>query len=311
MTLRSEFYTAYTPYQAGGRAGDPDDDLRVPVDGLRADRHGCRQRLDVRRRVRGRRGGAARRQRDGPATNPRRRIASIPHHRRILETYGLSSRARLHGCRRRRSRSRRPTWPPTSTPTVAAVLVQQPNFFGIVEEIGPLAEAAHAAGALLIVSADPVALGILEAPGRLGADIVVGEGQHLGNPPSYGGPACGLFACKKELIRRLPGPARRRDGRCGRPSRLRADPADPRTAHPPREGDLEHLHEQQPRGARLHDHPRDARARRGCEEMANLCLQKAHYLEAKLTAIPGCPARSAGSFFLEFALTPARARRRM
>ena len=81
---------------------------------------------------------------------------------------------------------------------------------------------------------------------------------------SFGGPACGLFACKKELIRRLPGRlvAETVDAD-GRP-RLRADAADARAAHPPGEGDLEHLHEQQPRGARLHDLLSRCSGRRGC-----------------------------------------------
>src|SRR5439155_1249024 len=66
-------------------------------------------------------------------------------------------------------------------------------------------EIAHAAGALLIVVADPVNLGVLEAPGKLGADLVVGEGQGLGVPMSFGGPNLGVFAAKTELVRRMPG----------------------------------------------------------------------------------------------------------
>jgi glycine dehydrogenase subunit 1 len=89
--------------------------------------------------------------------------------------------------------------------TTACVVVQQPNFFGQIEDIAPLAEIAHEHGAMLIVSADPLALSILEAPGNLGADIVIGEGQSLGVPSSFGGPALGLFAVKDALKRKLPG----------------------------------------------------------------------------------------------------------
>ncbi len=87
----------------------------------------------------------------------------------------------------------------------AAVIVGYPNFFGQIEQLAPLAQAVHAAGAHLIVAANPVALGLLEAPGRLGADIVVGEGQPLGTPPSFGGPSLGFMACREEFVRRMPG----------------------------------------------------------------------------------------------------------
>lgn len=88
---------------------------------------------------------------------------------------------------------------------VAAVVIGQPNFFGLVEDISSFAEAAHAAKALLLVSADPIALAILEAPGKQGADFVVGEGQSLGNPLGFGGPYLGFFAAKQKYLRRMPG----------------------------------------------------------------------------------------------------------
>jgi len=87
----------------------------------------------------------------------------------------------------------------------ACIVIQQPNFYGLIEDIPPLAGIAHAAGALVIVSADPIAVSLLEAPGKQGADIVIGEGQSLGIAPSFGGPALGLFAVREELKRRLPG----------------------------------------------------------------------------------------------------------
>jgi len=89
--------------------------------------------------------------------------------------------------------------------TTACIVVQQPNFRGIVEDIAPLAEIAYKSGALLIVSANPLALGILEAPGRQGADIVIGEGQSIGIAQQFGGPVLGLFAVRDELRRRMPG----------------------------------------------------------------------------------------------------------
>src|SRR6266404_6913887 len=81
----------------------------------------------------------------------------------------------------------------------AALVVQTPNFYGCLEDVAAAAEIAHAAGALLVVVADPVNLGVLEGPGTLGADIVVGEGQGLGVPVGYGGPNLGVFAAKNDF----------------------------------------------------------------------------------------------------------------
>src|SRR5262252_7331129 len=87
----------------------------------------------------------------------------------------------------------------------AAVVVQYPNFFGCLEDVKAAGEIAHAAGALLVVAADPVNLALLTPPGALGADILVGEGQGLGVPMTFGGPNLGVFAVKQELVRRMPG----------------------------------------------------------------------------------------------------------
>ncbi len=88
---------------------------------------------------------------------------------------------------------------------IAAVIFQQPNFLGLVEDAAALTAAAHAHGALAIASVDPISLALLAAPGEYGADIAVGEGQQLGLAPSFGGPHVGFMACRTELIRRLPG----------------------------------------------------------------------------------------------------------
>ncbi|MGB5218677.1 MAG: aminomethyl-transferring glycine dehydrogenase subunit GcvPA [Smithella sp.] len=89
---------------------------------------------------------------------------------------------------------------------VAAVLVQSPNFFGVIEDIAPVAAVAHAKGALLVAGfTDGTSLGILKPAGASGADFVVGEGQSFGNPLNYGGPYLGIFAAKEKFMRRIPG----------------------------------------------------------------------------------------------------------
>lgn len=89
--------------------------------------------------------------------------------------------------------------------SVAAVLLPYPNYYGVVEDIAPVIELAHSVGSLAVVAANPILLGILTSPGDLGADVVVGEGQSLGNSMSFGGPGLGFFACKDACTRQMPG----------------------------------------------------------------------------------------------------------
>jgi glycine dehydrogenase subunit 1 len=88
----------------------------------------------------------------------------------------------------------------------ACVVVQTPNVFGVVTDVTKIAEAAHAAGALLIVvTTEAVSFGLLKSPGEMGADIAVAEGQSIGNALNFGGPYVGLFACREKLVRQMPG----------------------------------------------------------------------------------------------------------
>jgi glycine dehydrogenase subunit 1 len=88
---------------------------------------------------------------------------------------------------------------------VAAVVLQQPNFFGVLEDAHKISDLTHKAGALLIACVNPISLGVFAPPGEYGADIAVGEGQPLGNAVSFGGPHFGFFTVKEELLRKIPG----------------------------------------------------------------------------------------------------------
>jgi glycine dehydrogenase subunit 1 len=91
-------------------------------------------------------------------------------------------------------------------PDTACVVVQTPNVFGTATDVTKIAEAAHAAGALLIVVVtEAVSMGLLKSPGEMGADIVAAEGQSIGNALNFGGPYVGLFACREKLVRQMPG----------------------------------------------------------------------------------------------------------
>jgi len=90
-------------------------------------------------------------------------------------------------------------------PDVAAVMLQSPNFFGVLEDIEAASAFAHGTGALLVVASNPILLGLMEPPSKFGADIVVGEGQPLGSPISFGGPGFGFFSCRSNYVRQVPG----------------------------------------------------------------------------------------------------------
>ena len=88
---------------------------------------------------------------------------------------------------------------------VASLILQSPNYFGVIEDVPAIAELVHAAGAKLVLSMNPTAMALLSSPGELGADVAIGDGQPLGIPLSFGGPYLGFMACKKDMVRKLPG----------------------------------------------------------------------------------------------------------
>ena len=129
----------------------------------------------------------------------------------------------------------------------SCVVVQTPDFFGNLRDLAPIKAAAQAKGALLVaVFTEAVSLGLLRAPGEMGADIVVGEGQSIGNALNFGGPYVGLFATHFKHARQMPGRLAGETIDAGGTAQLRADAFDARAAYSPGEGDEQHLHQFRP-----------------------------------------------------------------
>ena len=189
--------------------------------------------------------------------------------------------------------------------STACVVVQSPDFFGRIVEpaaMKALAEKVHGCGALLVVVVNPVSLGLLVPPGELGADIAAGEGQPLGNPLSFGGPGLGFFSFRRELVRRssgrICGETVDRDGRRGFVFTLST-----REQHIRREKATSNICTNQSLNALAAAVYLAALGPRGLRAVAELCWQKAHYAADRIAKLPGwslCFPRE--PFFHEFAV---------
>jgi glycine dehydrogenase subunit 1 len=180
-------------------------------------------------------------------------------------------------------------------------LAQSPNFFGIVEDLGALTEMAHAHKALSIAYVNPIGLGLLEAPGKLGVDIVVGEGQPLGLPLNYGGPYLGFIATTKKLVRKLPGricgQSVDQDGKRAFVLTLQA-----REQHIRREKATSNICSNQGLMVVRAALYMSLMGKNGIAEVAEQSYHKAHYAYKRLTALEGISPVFDGPFFNEFVI---------
>jgi len=203
---RSEFYTAYTPYQAEISQGilQAIYEYQTMIAGLTGMQVANASMYDGATAMAEAAVLAAK-----TLNRPRLVVAKSvhPEYRQVVRTYAWANgyevvetpylptgQADIEAMRR------------AAGGEVAAVLIQSPNFFGVIEDIAPIAAIAHAPGALLVTGfTESTSLGILRPAGALGADFVVGEGQAFGNPLNYGGPYLGIFAAAEKFLRKIPG----------------------------------------------------------------------------------------------------------
>lgn len=185
----------------------------------------------------------------------------------------------------------------------AAILVQYPSYFGLVEDLQPLAEMVHRHRGLLIAAVDPVALPMLRSPGDAGADIVVGEGQSMGIPLSYGGPYAGFMASRKKLARKMPGRIiGRTEDRAGQTGYVMT--LQTREQHIRREKATSNICSNQALMALANTVYLSLMGEEGFREVSSQCYHRSHYLEKALLEIPGVTRVFDGTpFFREFTLS--------
>lgn len=223
-----------------------------------------------------------------------------PHVRQVLDTYGRFCGFSIETLPLHKEQGT--TIIETLPEGTAAILVSSPNFYGVIEDIAPLADRAHEMGALLVTGADPLALTLLKPPGECGTDIVVGEGQALGNAPSFGGPLLGFFAAREKYLRQMPG---RIIGQTvdtsGRTTYVMT--LQTREQHIRRERATSNICSNQALNVLAAAVYMTLMGKEGLRQTASLCLQKSHYAQRQLLQISGISAPFTGPFFKEFVLS--------
>lgn len=183
----------------------------------------------------------------------------------------------------------------------ACIIIQHPNFFGCLEDVFEVEKICHSNGALFITSIDPISLGILKKPGDFGSDIVVGEGQGLGNPLNFGGPYLGIFAAKKEFVRFMPGrivgATIDGQGRKGYVLTLQT-----REQHIRRERATSNICSNEALCALSALVYLSAMGKRGLERAAKMCLNRAQYAKNEISKINGYKIPFSAPFFKEFVI---------
>jgi glycine dehydrogenase subunit 1 len=298
---RSEFYTAYTPYQAEASQGSLQaffefQTLICQLTGMDVANASLYE------------GGSSVAEAVLMAMGVTGRLGKVviagsvhPEYRRTLATYLANLEPRIETLPTPNGFLDPDDLKKAVDDQTCAVVVQHPNFFGCLEEVEALAAIAQARGALFIVSFDPISLGVLKRPGQYGADIAVAEGQCLGNPLGYGGPYLGLLTCREKFVRKMPGrlvgqTVDRQGKRCW------VLTLQTREQHIRREKATSNICTNQGLLALRATVYLAALGPQGLKETAELCARKAHYAAQQLTRLPGVSLRFDRPFFKEFTL---------
>ncbi len=187
----------------------------------------------------------------------------------------------------------------------AGIILQNPNFFGAIDDFSDIIESAHKMGALAVISVYPISLGLLKTPGEMGADIATGEGQSLGLPLSFGGPYLGFMATRKKYMRKMP----------GRIVGETADDAGRRGFVLTLQAREQHIRREKATSNICTNHGLCALAaqaylallgKQGLVELARLCVDRAEYARQRLDAIPGVEVKRSSPTFNEFTLALPR-----
>ena len=298
---RSEFYTAYTPYQAEASQGSLQafyeyQTMMANLTGLEVSNASLYE------------GGSAVAEAVLMATNlveGRKKVliaGSVhPEYRETMATYAANLDLIVETIPTPEGYLHPDDLKAAIDSNTACVVLQHPNFFGSLEEARTIGEITHAAGAIFIVSFDPISLGILERPGDYGADIAIAEGQSLGTPLGFGGPYLGIMTCRAEYVRKIPGrlvgQTTDRNGK-----RCWVLTLQTREQHIRRDKATSNICTNQGLFALRAAVYLTALGPQGLRDTAELCLRKATYAVRKLTAIPGVSLRFNRPFFKEFAV---------
>jgi glycine dehydrogenase subunit 1 len=313
LAFRSEFYTAYTPYQAEMSQGllQTIYEFQTMICELTGTEVANASLYD---------GGSALAEAAMMALRVTRRnkilVSSTihPFHRAALKTYLSGAKTSLVELPSENGATDLVAVGKQLGEDIACVLIQTPNFLGCLEPVEGLAQEVHRHGALLGVSVDPISLALLKSPGEAGADIVVGEGQGMGCGLNFGGPYLGFFATKKEYVRQMPGrvvgATVDTKGRRGYCLTLQT-----REQHIKRERATSNICTNEALAALAATVYLSVMGRQGLREVGRLCLQKAHYLKHRLCEIKGFETAFQRPFFKEFVVKtpvpPSRLNKRL
>jgi glycine dehydrogenase subunit 1 len=297
---RPEFYTAYTPYQAEASQGTLQtifefQSMICALTGLDVANASLYDGATA----------AAEALMLSVAQTGRHRVAVSgavhPEYLRVIETYAQGRGVAVDVVPHTGGVTPLDAVRSTLTAEHAGLIVAQPSFFGCIEDLAPLAQAAHDAGALAIASVDPIACTVLVPPGDAGFDVAVGEGQPLGIPASYGGPHVGFMATRDALVRRMP----------GRLVGLTVDHRGQRAYTLTLQAREQHIRREKATSNICTNHALMALAATvymarmgagGMRAVAEVSAQRAHVLASRLAALPGFEVAFDAPFLWEFTL---------